>query len=57
MIFELIAETEIFMNEKNFPSGEWLWKLVFMLFLKEFNQKVKNKIVVTCETYAAVKSF
>lgn len=47
MIFELIAETEIFMNEKNFPSGEWLWKLVFienlMMFLNEFNLNYKAK--------------
>lgn len=47
MIFELRAEIEIFMNEKNFLCGEWLWKLVFTanlrMFLNEFNLNYKEK--------------
>lgn len=49
MRFELRSENEIFMNEKIFPSSDWLWKLVFaanlMMFLNEFNLNHKAKNV------------
>lgn len=38
---------KIFMNEKIFPSSDWLWKSVFavnlMMFLNEFNPNYKAK--------------
>lgn len=64
--FELWAQTEIFLNEKNplqslWLNTDWLWKLAFAadlrVVLNEFSLRLQEKTLLIWETYTAVKLF